>query len=87
MAWYDPTSVCHVPCAAGRDIYVDVAGWHLFMRDMNAVPGLKMSEALATQLGPKASRGAILHGPAGNALAWRACSGGGGRGGGHVGQQ
>jgi hypothetical protein len=37
----------------GRDIYVDVAGWHLFMRDMNAAPGIKMSQALASQLGPK----------------------------------
>lgn len=34
-------------------MYVDIAGWHLFMRDMNAVPGFKMSQALATQLGPE----------------------------------
>lgn len=40
----------------GRDVYVDIAGWHLFMRDMNAVPGFKMSQALATQLGPEAAR-------------------------------
>lgn len=38
---------------AGRDVYVDIAGWHLFMRDMNAAPGFKMSAALATQLGPE----------------------------------
>eukprot|EP00775_Hariotina_reticulata_P003920 gene3920-4174_t len=37
----------------GRDVYVDIAGWHLFLRDMSAVPGLKMSQALATQLGPE----------------------------------
>jgi hypothetical protein len=34
-------------------VYVDIAGWHLFMRDMNAVPGFKMSQALATRLGPE----------------------------------
>jgi hypothetical protein len=34
-------------------VYVDIAGWHLFMRDMNAVPGFKMSSALATKLGPE----------------------------------
>jgi hypothetical protein len=39
--------------AAGRDVYVDIAGWHLFLRDMSAVPGLKMSQALATKLGPE----------------------------------
>ncbi|KAF8065573.1 dus [Scenedesmus sp. PABB004] len=41
----------------GRDVYVDIAGWHLFLRDMSAVPGLKMSQALATQLGPEAAAG------------------------------
>jgi hypothetical protein len=41
----------------GRDVYVDVAGWHLFMRDMTATPALKMSQVLATQLGPKAASG------------------------------
>lgn len=40
----------------GKDVYVDIAGWHLFMRDMNAVPGFKMSSALATKLGPEAAR-------------------------------
>jgi hypothetical protein len=39
--------------AVGRDVYVDIAGWHLFLRDMSAVPGLKMSQALATKLGPE----------------------------------
>jgi len=38
---------------AGRDVYVDVAGWHLFLRDMNATPGVKMSVALANQFGPQ----------------------------------
>lgn len=40
----------------GRDVYVDIAGWHLFLRDMSAVPGLKMAAALAGQLGPEALR-------------------------------
>lgn len=39
----------------GRDVYVDIAGWHLFLRDMSAVPGLKMANALAAQLGPQAA--------------------------------
>mmetsp|Transcript_26046 Transcript_26046/g.56854 ORF Transcript_26046/g.56854 Transcript_26046/m.56854 type:complete len:161 (+) Transcript_26046:71-553(+) len=43
--------------AIGKDVYVDIAGWHLYLRDMTATPGLKMSQALAQQLGPQASRG------------------------------
>ncbi|GIL64687.1 hypothetical protein Vafri_18583 [Volvox africanus] len=46
--------------AIGRDVYVDIAGWHLYLRDMGAgIPGssLKMSQALAQQLGPQLSRG------------------------------
>eukprot|EP00877_Chromochloris_zofingiensis_P006005 jgi/Chrzof1/1658/Cz10g16060.t1 len=39
----------------GRDVYVDIAGWHLYLRDMSAVPGVKMSQALATKLGPEVS--------------------------------
>jgi hypothetical protein len=63
------TCTVHVPtralscCAAGRDVYVDIAGWHLFMRDMNAVPGFKMSQALATQLGPEVSCTVAGHQP------------------------
>ncbi len=34
-------------------MYVDIAGWHLFLRDMNAAPGVKMSTALANQFGPE----------------------------------
>eukprot|EP00200_Dunaliella_tertiolecta_P005285 CAMPEP_0202351942 /NCGR_PEP_ID=MMETSP1126-20121109/8352_1 /ASSEMBLY_ACC=CAM_ASM_000457 /TAXON_ID=3047 /ORGANISM="Dunaliella tertiolecta, Strain CCMP1320" /LENGTH=151 /DNA_ID=CAMNT_0048944093 /DNA_START=98 /DNA_END=553 /DNA_ORIENTATION=+ len=41
----------------GRDVYVDVAGWHLYLRDMNAAPGVKMSTALANQFGPQAKNG------------------------------
>jgi hypothetical protein len=34
-------------------VYVDLSGWHLFLRDMTATPGLKMNHALAQQLGPQ----------------------------------
>ena len=34
----------HVRWPAGKDVYVDVAGWHLYLRDMNAAPGLKMCQ-------------------------------------------
>jgi hypothetical protein len=40
---------------AGKDVYVDLSGWHLFLRDMTASPGLKMNHALAQQLGPQVS--------------------------------
>lgn len=30
---------------------------HLYLRDLNAVPGLKMSQALAQQLGPQVGAG------------------------------
>ncbi|PNW84109.1 hypothetical protein CHLRE_04g221250v5 [Chlamydomonas reinhardtii] len=46
--------------AIGRDIYVDIAGWHLYLRDMGTgVPGssYKMSQALAQQLGPQLPKG------------------------------
>lgn len=31
---------------------MDVAGWHLYLRDMNAAPGIKMAAALAQHFGP-----------------------------------
>lgn len=42
-------------------VYVDLAGWHLYARDMSASPTMKMSQALALQLGPKVH--ACLPGP------------------------
>jgi hypothetical protein len=58
LAWFSAAAgrdvrCCTAAAAAGRDVYVDIAGWHLFLRDMSAVPGLKMSQALATKLGPE----------------------------------
>ncbi len=50
-----PTPPPPPPQPPGRDVYVDIAGWHLFLRDMTAVPGLKMAAALAGQLGPAAA--------------------------------
>ncbi|KAJ9527980.1 hypothetical protein QJQ45_005576 [Haematococcus lacustris] len=40
----------------GKEVYVDVAGWHLYLRDMTAAPGLKMHTALAQQLGPQSTK-------------------------------
>jgi len=41
----------------GRDVYADVGGWHLFLRDLAVEPGAnaKMSAALAAELGPRAA--------------------------------
>lgn len=40
----------------GRDVYADVGGWHLFLRDLSVEPGAdaKMAAALAAELGPRA---------------------------------
>jgi hypothetical protein len=36
----------------GRDVYADLNGWHLFLKDMGTVPGgPKMADLLAQQLG------------------------------------
>ena len=37
----------------GKDIYVDINGWHLYLRDITVAPGLKMNHALANQLGSR----------------------------------
>lgn len=40
-------------------MYADIAGWHLYMRDMGAAAGSggKMAQALAECLGPQARNG------------------------------
>ncbi|GAX75973.1 hypothetical protein CEUSTIGMA_g3416.t1 [Chlamydomonas eustigma] len=43
----------------GKQVYIDIAGWHLYMRDLSANPTTKMHQALALQIGPKASQGRI----------------------------
>ena len=36
----------------GREVYADLNGWHLFLKDMSSVPGgPKMHTLLAEQLG------------------------------------
>ncbi len=36
----------------GRTVYADMSGWHLFLKDMSAMPGgPKMHDVLAQQLG------------------------------------
>ncbi|KAK9861957.1 hypothetical protein WJX84_005949 [Apatococcus fuscideae] len=40
----------------GRDVYMDMNGWHLFLRDVNAGHGLKLNQALAQQLGVEAGK-------------------------------
>eukprot|EP00747_Dinoflagellata_sp_TGD_P219451 gnl/TRDRNA2_/TRDRNA2_91566_c0_seq1.p1 gnl/TRDRNA2_/TRDRNA2_91566_c0~~gnl/TRDRNA2_/TRDRNA2_91566_c0_seq1.p1 ORF type:complete len:238 (+),score=30.95 gnl/TRDRNA2_/TRDRNA2_91566_c0_seq1:56-769(+) len=37
----------------GREVYVDLQGWHLYLRDLKATETLKMHTALAMQLGPQ----------------------------------
>lgn len=32
------------PCDAGQDLYADLQGWHLFLKDMKGSQGLKMSQ-------------------------------------------
>ena len=40
--------------SAGRDAYIDVAGWHLYLKDVKLSPGgtLTMAQGLAAKLGP-----------------------------------
>ena len=44
-------------CCAGKDVYMDVQGWHLYLKDASAGKGLKIAEALAQQLGSEMSQG------------------------------
>lgn len=39
----------------GSEIYVDLNGWHLYLKDIRAVAGSdkKMSDVLASSIGPK----------------------------------
>lgn len=44
---------------AGSDIYIDVNGWHLFLRDVSAGPDLKLNQALAQQIGEATNNGKL----------------------------
>lgn len=35
----------------GHDVYMDVSGWHLFLKEVKAVKGLTLAQALAQQFG------------------------------------
>ena len=36
---------------SGHDVYIDVSGWHLFLREVKAAKGLNLAQALAQQFG------------------------------------
>lgn len=40
----------------GQDVYADLGGWHIFLKDLAVEPGApaKMAAALAAELGPRA---------------------------------
>ena len=44
-------------CCAGKEVYMDVQGWHLYLKDASAGKGLKIAQALAQQLGSEMSQG------------------------------
>ncbi|GMH43464.1 hypothetical protein BSKO_11386 [Bryopsis sp. KO-2023] len=41
----------------GRDVYIDINGWHLYLRDITVAENTKMHNVLATKLGPELSSG------------------------------
>jgi len=43
----------------GKDVYIDINGWHLFLRDVSSGPDLKMHQALAQQIGEQSSSGKL----------------------------
>jgi hypothetical protein len=48
------TFMCHLSLInAVAQVYIDIAGWHLYMRDLSANQTTKMNQALALQIGPK----------------------------------
>jgi hypothetical protein len=39
--------------AIGKDCYVDIAGWHLFLKDIKVEGNASLAQALSLVLGPK----------------------------------
>ncbi|KAK9809445.1 hypothetical protein WJX73_008183 [Symbiochloris irregularis] len=37
----------------GKDVHVDVNGWHLYLKDITATKGLKLDQVLAAAIGPE----------------------------------
>ena len=48
MICFVAKSVCS---STGHDVYIDVSGWHLFLREVKAEKGLNLAQALAQQFG------------------------------------
>eukprot|EP00471_Norrisiella_sphaerica_P005461 CAMPEP_0184485560 /NCGR_PEP_ID=MMETSP0113_2-20130426/7143_1 /TAXON_ID=91329 /ORGANISM="Norrisiella sphaerica, Strain BC52" /LENGTH=153 /DNA_ID=CAMNT_0026867053 /DNA_START=194 /DNA_END=655 /DNA_ORIENTATION=+ len=42
--------------AIGRDVYIDINGWHLYWRDVSIAKDVKLSELVAQSLGPRLKR-------------------------------
>lgn len=49
-------------CPSGRDVYIDVSGWHLFLKEAKAAKGLTLAQALAQQFGEDISSGQFSSG-------------------------
>lgn len=47
---------------SGRDVYIDVSGWHLFLKEAKAAKGLTLAQALAQQFGEDVSSGQFSSG-------------------------
>ncbi len=45
--------------AAGKDIYIDINGWHLFLKDITAAPDVKLNQALAQKIGEESADGKL----------------------------
>lgn len=43
----------HMCLHAGKDVYVDLQGWHVYLKDLSAAPNVKMHALLASQIGPQ----------------------------------
>lgn len=41
----------------GRDIYCDMQGWHLYLKDVKVGQGISLAQALASQIGPQLGGG------------------------------
>ncbi|KAL4437227.1 hypothetical protein ABPG75_004366 [Micractinium tetrahymenae] len=43
----------------GREVYMDLQGWHLYLKDVKVGQGLSLAQALAAQLGPQLHGGSF----------------------------
>ena len=49
--------LAHFGLLSGHDVYIDVSGWHLFLKEAKAAKGLTIAQALAQQFGEDISGG------------------------------